>query len=299
MKFKLVKVSLWFLVFLSVTLFAACGSDGTPRGTLQVALTDAVDPTLKEVVISIREVRAVPNGREDSADEGLPLITTFEPALSVNVLDLAYQQEVLGEALVPAGTYNQVRLILDSNREGEEPVNYVTFEDDTVVELAPDELALTTPSAQTSGLKILGKFTVQAGEMTAIVLDFDPSRAIHESSQDKWIVKPTGIRIVELEDVLQDYGAISGTILPVVAGAVVSVVPVGSDLPIASGLVNPEDGSFRALLPQGSYFITAVAEGFEHYSSDPEDPFAVVVGEDTDAGSVALVTLAEQPLTLP
>ncbi|PLX91830.1 MAG: hypothetical protein C0619_06985 [Desulfuromonas sp.] len=301
---KLLKIFVWSLVSLLVMIFAACGSDSSSRGTLQVALTDDVDPSLKEVVISIKEVRAVPNGSENSTDEGLPLIKTFEPSLSVNVLDLAYQQEVLGEALVPAGAYNQVRLILDTNMENEDPVNYVTLQDDSIAALDPDGLALTTPSAQTSGLKILGKFTVRPGEMTAIVLDFDPSKAVHESSQDKWLLKPTGIRIVEIEDVLQNYGAISGSVLPdlesqIIASAVVSVVPVGSDAPIATGLVNPEDGSFRALLPEGSYFLTVDADGFERYTSDPAEPFDVVVGEETDVEPVALVGVAAEPPTLP
>lgn len=298
MRFSILKTSLWLLLTFALLLFVGCSDDSNSpaNGTLQVALTDAVDPNLKEVVISIKEVRVVPNGREAEEDGGLPLIKTFEPSLVVNVLDLAYQQQVLGEALVPTGNYNQVRLILDANSEDNPPVNYITFQDDSVVALDPEELALTTPSAQTSGLKVLGKFKVLPGEITAIVLDFDPAKAIHESSLNKWLMKPTGIRIVEVEDVLAQYGAITGQVLEgegVVAEAIVSVVPEGQELPIAAGLVNPEDGSFRALLPEGAYLIMIDAEGFESHSSEPE-LFDVVVGEDTDAGVVYLTGI--QPL---
>lgn len=297
MRLSILKGTLWVLLGTAVLMFVACGSDNsTSTGTLQVALTDAVDPSLKEVVISIKEIRAVPNGNENQGDSGLPLIKTFAPSLVVNVLDLAYQQEILGEALVPTGTYNQIRLILDANSDGDSPVNYITFQDDSVVALDSDELALKIPSAQTSGLKILGKFTVLPGEITAIVLDFDPAKAIHESSTDKWILKPTGIRIVEVEDLLPQYGAITGIVLSsglVVENAIVSVVPEGQERPSASGLVNPEDGSFRALLPEGAYFIMIDAEGFDSPSSEPE-LFDVVVGEDTDAGVVDLTDI--QPL---
>ena len=112
------KLFFWLLLFVALTTFTACGDDSSSTGTVQVALTDNVDPNLKEVVISIKEVRVVPNGQEATGEEGLPLIKSFDPSLVVNVLDLAYQQEILGEAIVPAGTYNQVRLVLDANLEG-------------------------------------------------------------------------------------------------------------------------------------------------------------------------------------
>ena len=294
MRLSILKGTIWAFLGVAVLLLVACGSDSSSSsGTLQVALTDAVDPSLKEVVISIKEIRAVPNGREAEGDGGLPLIKSFEPSLIVNVLDLAYQQEILGEALVPAGTYNQVRLILDANTVNDPPANYITFQDGSVAALDSEELALTTPSAQTSGLKILGKFMVLPGEITAIVLDFDPAKAIHESSTNKWMLKPTGIRIVEVDDVLTQYGAIAGIVLSsdlVVDGAIVSVVPEGQELPIAAGLVNPEDGSFRALLPEGSYFVMVDADAFESYSSEP-DSFSVTVGEDTDAGVIEMTSI--------
>ena len=294
MRLSILKGTIWAFLGVAVLLLVACGSDSSSSsGTLQVALTDAVDPSLKEVVISIKEIRAVPNGREAEGDGGLPLIKSFEPSLIVNVLDLAYQQEILGEALVPAGRYNQVRLILDANTVNDPPANYITFQDGSVAALDSEELALTTPSAQTSGLKILGKFMVLPGEITAIVLDFDPAKAIHESSTNKWMLKPTGIRIVEVDDVLTQYGAIAGIVLSsdlVVDGAIVSVVPEGQELPIAAGLVNPEDGSFRALLPEGSYFVMVDADAFESYSSEP-DSFSVTVGEDTDAGVIEMTSI--------
>lgn len=297
MKCSFLKTGLWILVSCTLLLLGACGGDSgdsSGTGTLQVALTDQVDPNLKEVVISIKEVRVVPSGQEGGSDSGLPLIKTFEPSLVVNVLDLAYQQEILGEALVPAGNYNQVRLVLDTNVEGEVPVNYVKFQDETVASLDSEDFALTTPSAQTSGLKLVGKFTVSPGEINAIALDFDPGKAIHESSINKWILKPTGIRIIQLEDVLPQYGAIFGVVMSgaeIVSDAIVSVVPEGQDNPIATGTVIPEDGSFRALVPEGTYVINVDAEGFAPYSSDPET-FNAVIGEDTDAGVFDLTSIA-------
>ena len=297
MKCSILKSTLWALLGGIVLLLVACGGDGSsPSGTLQVALTDAVDPNLKEVVLSIREVRVVPNGREAEEDAGLPLIKSFEPSLTVNVLDLAYQQQILGEALVPAGRYNQVRLILDANTQNNPPANYIRFQDESVAPLDSEELALTTPSGQTSGLKIVGKFTVHPDEISAIVLDFDPARAMHEASANKWMLKPTGIRIVEVDNVLAQYGAITGIVRSgeqVVTDAVVSVVPTDQERPLAAGLVNPEDGSFRALLPEGSYFVMVDADSFEPYSSEPES-VNVSVGAETDTGIIELTGVTQQ-----
>ena len=73
-----IKLFFWLLLFVALTTFTACGSDSSSTGTVQVALTDNVDPNLKEVVISIKEVRVVPNGQEATGEEGLPLIKSFD-----------------------------------------------------------------------------------------------------------------------------------------------------------------------------------------------------------------------------
>ncbi len=274
----------------------ACGgggssSDSSASGTLQVALTDFAADYFNEVTVTVKEIALVAADCEDDDACEVQSLMTFEPAITRNVLDLAYQQELLGEATVPVGTYNQVRLVLEANEEGSEPVNYV------VLAAEPEtKYPLQTPSGQSSGLKILGKFTVTAGESSAIVLDFDPTRAIIQEGNGGWKIKPTGIRIVAVEDVLGQYGALAGKVLPeaVWESAVVSVYPDGSEQAIASGLVNEEDGSFRALVPEGDYQLGVTAEGYQAFDSaaegvSPAEPFTVSLGSDTDVEEISLV----------
>lgn len=281
----------------------ACGGGGSSSGSattgsLQVALTDFPAEYYSEVTVAIKEIALVEADCEDGDACEVQSLMTFEPAISRNVLDLAYQQELLGEAAVPEGTYSQVRLILEANQDGSEPVNYVVLADE------PDtKYPLQTPSGQTSGMKVLGKFTVTAGETSAIVLDFDVTRAVIQEGNGDWKVKPTGIRIVAVEDVLDDYGALTGTVLPEAAWetAVVSVYPDGSDTAIASGLVNEEDGSFRALVPEGDYQLGVSAEGYQAFDSaaggaSPAGPFTVSLGSDTE---VAPITLAAEEVEEP
>jgi hypothetical protein len=288
----------WLMVAGSLFfLLSACGSDDSspPSGILQLALTDAVDHNFSEVVISIKEVRAVPAGQEGAGEGGLPLIVAFDEPKVINVLELAFQQELLGEAVVPAGNYNQLRLVLAANTDPASPANYIVLADNPTL-----KIPLHTPSGQQSGLKVVGKFFVEAGELTTVVLDFDPARAIVEAGESGlWIFKPTGIRVVQTENFLPTYGTLIGRVEQTVAGegdtttqvpvtgAIVAAVPEGGQTAIAAGAVNAEDASFRLFLPPGSYELRVTADGFAPFSSLPE-LFTVSEGADTDAGAILL-----------
>lgn len=253
-----------------------------------MALTDASGP-YANVVVSITAVYAVPAG--DAGEEtgpGLPLVVAFDTPQVVDVLTLGFIQQVLGTASVPAGDYEQIRLVLAPNPATGEPVNYVTLAADPTAKLPLD-----TPSGQQSGLKIAGKFTVQPGELTAVALDFDPSRAIVSAgASGKYLLKPTGIRIVTMADRLSTYGSLSGTVGPAEAWptALVSIMPEGSSIAVASGTVNPEDGSFRAFLPAGSYAVRVDATGYTSYDSATVPLFyTVTIGADTVVGAITLL----------
>jgi hypothetical protein len=230
----------------------------------------------------------VPAGHENDSDGALPLIASFSPALRVNVLALQFQQKVLGDAVVPAGDYNQLRLVLEGNDGFAGPANYVVLAAD------PDQvkLPLTTPSGQTSGVKIVGHFSVQEGEGTAVALDFDPARAVVQAGNSgNYNFKPTGIRVVRMDSILDFYGGLAGAVLKSdaspVRGAVVSALPAGGGAALAATEVNPDDGSFRLFLPLGSYTLQVRASGYAPYSS-PLPAFTVQTGKDTVAGTITL-----------
>jgi len=211
----------WFggmmLFFGSLTLFhlQGCGGGGagtgggTSTGTLQAAITDTPAPaTFASVHVTIDKVVAVPAGKEGAADndQSLPVIASFPGGLGVDILNLHFIPQVLGNAVLPAGNYTQVRLILAPNQPALN--NYVTLTGNPA-----SRLALTTPSAQETGLKIIGKFTVSAGVLSTIVLDFNPSAAIVVAGNSGNInLKPTGIRILQVFNSLANAGSIFGTI---------------------------------------------------------------------------------------
>ncbi len=205
------------LAGLAVAQLPGCGGSGggsstPPTGTLQVGLTDSQSDAFQNVVVSIREIRVVPVGKENAADDdpGLPVIATFATPRKVDILTLRFQQEILGTVTIPAGSYNQVRLILapNPNGQGAEPANYLTLKTDPTT-----KLPLTTPSGQQSGLKVLGRFTVQQGVINAILIDFDPNTAIVDRGNGDFNLKPTGIRIVQPATPLTSFGSLAGTVV--------------------------------------------------------------------------------------
>jgi len=322
-------------------LIGGCGpttnpgsTTGTGMGSLRVYLTDAPGD-YESVVISIKEIRVVkaeeeqneeqnagegdePNqegtgngaGASSRASGGLPLIASFGLGdMEVDVLALSFRNELLGTAALEAGKYNQVRLVLYENpSEGDPPdyVNYVTYKNDPET-----KVPIKTPSAQQSGLKIVGQFEVGEGGLDTIVLDFDPNKAIVKTGNDKLIFKPTGIRITQVDDPLDAFGALAGTVVPEgtdvttaqdgngdggdeveeppalwETAPLVELFAQGEDAAAASGTVNEEDGTFRIFAPAGTYTIHVTAEGYTPYDSGELDPpagtYDVVVGEDTE-----------------
>jgi Domain of unknown function (DUF4382) len=226
------------------TIVVGCGggNGGGDTGRLRVSITDQAG-AYESVVISISEIRVVPAGDENApTGPGLPVIATFDPPEVVDVLTLAFQADRLGEAVVPAGDYNQVRLVLAAN---------------------------------------------EGAVLNPILLDFNPEKAIVQTGNGKYLLKPTGVRIVQLSDPLTVYGAFSGTLMPEGAWStgLVEIVPEAGGDPAASVQVDPTDGSFRAFVPGGTYIIRASADGFDTYTSAAQP---VAVGEEIDLGEILL-----------
>jgi len=156
----------------SLTL-AACGAS-TGNGTLAVALTDAPSPDVKGIVVTIETVTA----HSDQAG----WVTVAHGPKTVDLLTLQDVSMELGEVSLPAGTVDEIRLILT-----EDGPQYVVLSDDT-------HAPLKTPSGAESGEKLKGKFEVSACSKHTVTLDFDGKNSIayHETGgpDAEWILRP-------------------------------------------------------------------------------------------------------------
>ncbi|MDD2580643.1 MAG: DUF4382 domain-containing protein [Desulfuromonadaceae bacterium] len=289
---------------LALLQLQGCGGGGgstASTGTLKLAITDKMSDQFKSVVISIREIRVVPAGKENAPDNdpGLPVVVKFATPKVVDVMQLQFVQEALGEVVLPAGSYSQIRLILAPNPTGQQPpVNYLVLNSDT----SNTPIPLSTPSGQQSGLKILGPLEIKPGVINAIMIDFDPNTAIVVRENGDYNFKPTGIRLVRMSDMLTQFGSISGTVSSAFndwSSATVSVKRRGTinDAdPIATGRIfsNYTSGAwqapFAAFVPPSSstvsYKTFISANGFIPYSSSS---VSVLQGKTTDLGVITML----------
>lgn len=274
------------------------GGDAT-KGTLKLSITDKQSDSFGKVVIAIREIRAVPRGLEGAADNDPRLPVLVTPKV-INVMALPFIQMPLGEIPLPAGSYSQIRLILEPNPTGNRPpVNYLTLSSD--VNETPVPLALDTPSAQQSGLKVLGPVEVKAGVISAVMIDFDPNTAIVPQGNGGYKLKPTGIRMVQMAGELPQFGSIVGNLSSSFAqwsSATVAVKrrgTVNDTDPIAAGRIfsNYTSGKWQApfaiFVPPASgsigYKTFITANGFALYSSQA---VSVEQGRATELGEIVL-----------
>jgi hypothetical protein len=157
------------------------GSSGT--GSLRVALTDAPACGYDHVYITVDRVRVHASSTATESDGGWSEVVV-NPAQRIDLLDLSNGVLVeLGQTPLPAGQYTQVRLVLKPNGAGT-PAN-------AIMPQGRSEVALDTPSATQSGLKLVHGFTVQPNTMADLVLDFDACRSIvKRGNSGRYNLKP-------------------------------------------------------------------------------------------------------------
>lgn len=199
------------------------GSGGSGKASL--FLTDAASNDLKEVNVTITEVQA----NRDGAWETL---NTFPDGYPVNLLDLRFDEALLGTASLPAGAYTQLRLIVD---DGAVAKSNVVDQTDTV-------WPLKVPSGAQTGLKINHDFTVPAGGTVALVLDVNVLDFVHKAGNSgKYIINPTAVRVVDKVVT----GALAGRVLDSATEAAISDTDVVATLRIDAdddGIPDDVDG---------------------------------------------------------
>ena len=98
------------------TLLAACGGGGdgtsTANGQLRIRLTDSQSCNYESVFVTVTEVRVSQSSTASDSDSGWETLT-LSPARQVDLMTLRNGVfEELGTLPLPAGTYQQVRLVL-------------------------------------------------------------------------------------------------------------------------------------------------------------------------------------------
>ena len=169
---------------------------------------------------------------------------------------------LIGEAVLSAGHYSQLRLIIDS---AEVVIDGETHD-------------LTIPSGT---VKLVRGFDIASGGTTELVVDFDASRSVHQTGGNnaKFMLKPT-IRIIET----------------VVTGSISGIVAHPADSPVAyaiadmdtitSSAVDAATGEFTLAYLDARVYEVAIENTAGLSYNEPA--VTVVAGQTTNLGTITL-----------
>lgn len=195
-------------VLLSVmALFTRCSEDeNTPGGSkVRLSITDAPIDNEGITGVFITILRIEMNG-----PDGWETFGDYPEGMQLNLLD--YQNgksHFLEEKAMMAGTYKEVRLILDiaehsENGQKSNPGCYLAYEDGSIQPLF-------VPSGAQTGYKAKGSFTLPVDGVVNVTLDFDVRKAVIKAGNSgKFLLKPT-IRLVANEDAGMIKGVLTDT----------------------------------------------------------------------------------------
>lgn len=240
-------------------LLAACGGGGGGEGggiggtgTLHVSLTDAPSCGYDQVNVTIDRVRVNQSASAADADGGWSEIV-LSPARRVDLLTLSNGVlEDLGQTALPAGKYTQLRLVLAPNDAANPLAN-------SVVPTGGTETALTTPSAQQSGLKMNVDIDVAADKIADVVLDFDACKSVvKRGNSGQYNLKP----VITVVPVLSDAGLrVIGYVDPALGTANTQVSVQAAGVPVKAAAPDATGKFVLYPVPVGTYDLVVTSSG--------------------------------------
>lgn len=254
------KIGTFVSLAFSILLVGSCDSINEKTSYLEVRLTDAPGD-YEEVNIDVQDVQ-VNSGSDDGGWKSLEVNKGIYDILKLtNGLDT-----LLGKIELPVGRVSQVRLILGPNN---------TLKSNGQI------IALSTPSAQQSGLKLQVNADLQEGITYKLLLDFDAARSIVKAgASGKYNLKPVIRTIVEAES-----GAIKGIVSPIEASPAIYAI-IGTDT-LGTAFADATTGKFVIKgLMNGTYKVTF--EPKTGYQPTANQNVVVTKGIVTDLGTTTI-----------
>lgn len=273
-------IRLGILVSLGAILtLASCGgggsSDGAGTGTLSLQITDGPVEDAEHVYIQFSglQLQSADGPRttlyycQDPANPALTVVSedacTTPPApkrFDLLALNSGNADFLLEDFTLPAGRYNWIRLMVDTDGE----------DDSCIVLVVNGECEeLTIPSGAQTGLKLNRGFVIPAGGSADFTIDFDLRKSVHVTGTGEYMLRPT----LRLADNTMT-GAIAGTVhsslvpvdcIPAVyvyEGSGVTPDDIDTDVntpdPVTTATVKLDNGTYgykAAYLEAGSYTI--------------------------------------------
>lgn len=271
---------------------AACGGGGgstsSAMGTLRVSLTDAPACGFDSVNVTVERVRVHQSaGAQDGAAGWSEIV--LNPARRIDLLSLTNGALFeLGQTPLPAGTYQQVRLVLGPDSGAGAPAH-------SVMPTGGSETAMQTPSGMQTGLKLIHQFTVEPGTLVDLVLDFDACKSVVRMGNGGYLLKP----VVHVIPMVVS-GAVAGQLVTTISGTAVTQARVSAQkdgtvvratVPDASGAysLSPIDARLQPydLVVTLSGAATSVVAGVPVAASSTTDVPPITLSTSSSMGAVS------------
>ena len=230
----------------SASLLVACGgsSSSASTGTLKLAMTDSPGCGYDHVYVTVTKIRVHQSASAASTDSGWREITVASPQ-KIDLLSLtngALQE--LGQLPLPAGRYEQVRLVLSGD----------ALANSLVLSGTSNEIELRTPSAQQSGYKLQAHFDVTGNQVADMVLDFDACKSIvRAGNSGNYNLKPVVAVTKRLTTQIEGY------VDPAIASGVV-VSTRDPDMQLRATVPDSTTGRFViAYLPENTNYTVVIS----------------------------------------
>ncbi|MEO7151584.1 MAG: DUF4382 domain-containing protein [Burkholderiaceae bacterium] len=214
---------------------SSAGTDAGATGTLRLSLTDAPACGYDNVWVTVEKVRVHASATAADSDGGWSEVVLATPQ-RIDLLTLTNGTlQPLGQTALPAGKYTQMRLVLGSAPPAGWPAG--TLANAIKPTGSSAEVALTTPSALQSGLKMNIDIDVAADKVADFAIDFDACKSfVKAGNSGQYLLKP----VLSVIPILSDAGQrIVGYVDTPMAGASVSAqqngVPMRSTTADATG----------------------------------------------------------------
>ena len=256
-----------FLTLLSIIIWTSCSDQSTnvdpvnQNGRLKIYMVDSPS-TLDSVIICVTSVEVHKSGSDSTSGWFVINYSTryFDLLLLTNGASA-----VLGDTSLAPGQYTQIRLIIG---EGSYVIDQGVKHD------------LEIPSGSQTGLKLTHQFTIEAGKLYELILDFNVEKSIIITGNGKYKLKPT-IRVIPM--VIS--GSIAGQVLPLDAQPTIWTVYGTDTITTYADL----QGFFKLMaLYQGIYEVNITPADTMVYRDTVITGVQVLANQETDIGTVTL-----------
>ena len=249
------KMSMRKLAFICMALIAGVFSsckDNNPSSLtpFSIKMTDAPG-AYDALYLSIKEIQVLTSEGESTME------VNAEP---FDILRFRMGKDTLiASEDIPSGKLKEIRLVL--NETGNEVV------------IDGESFPLTTPSGQSSGVKLKVNEELSEGVAYTLTLDFDAAKSVVKTGNRKYILKPV---IRAIPNAVS--GALTGTVSPAISDSKVYAI-MGQD---TVGAVADANGKF---------FFPGLAEGTYQVDIEPVSPFQPVTIEDVEVKNASVKDL--------